>query len=107
VIVAQEESETVTREIPLKERHMARKGSVVKSEMGGAFPRPSMTAAKGIYDASPAPFNKPHSLGRGGIPTKFAETGPSKGPTPTQTSGITTRAARPGTKQFGYGRSDQ
>lgn len=85
---------------------MARKSSVVKSQMAGGFEKPSMTEAKGVYDASPGPFSKPHDLGGGGIPLKFMESGPGKGPTPTQTAGADTRAPRPGTMQRAFGKSD-
>ena len=85
---------------------MAKKSGVVKSEMGGAFGVPSMVG-KGIYDRGPAPFDKPRSMGGGAVPTKFMESGPTKGPTPTQTSGITERSPRPGTKQRAWGVSNQ
>lgn len=83
-----------------------KKSGVVKSEMGGAFGVPSMKGSTGIYDRGNAPFDKPHDLGGGGIPLKFAESGPSKGPTPTQTSGLETRAPRPGTMQNAFGKSN-
>jgi hypothetical protein len=86
---------------------MARKHGQVKSEMGGGFPRPPIAGAKGVYDASPGPFNKRHDLGNGGIPLKFQETGPSKGPTPTQTAGRLERTPRPGTVQRKFGVSDE
>lgn len=86
---------------------MARKGTVVKSEMSGGFGRPSMTGTKGMYDRGPAPFDKPRSMGNGAVPTKFMDSGVSKTPTPTQTTGADTRAARPGTSQRKYGTSNQ
>lgn len=86
---------------------MARKGSTVRSEMGGAFGRPGMKGQAGRYDSSPAPFDHPHSLGGGGIPVKtYDETVSSKMPTPTQTAGAETRAPRPGTVQRKYGKSN-
>lgn len=71
----------------------SRKGNV-NTEMK-AFPTPSIDGAKGLY----------HRVG--GVPVKYAESGVSKTPTPTQTVGIETRAPRPGTKQHAFGKSDQ
>lgn len=85
---------------------MARKGPV-ETEMGG-FPKPGMKGQKGMYDRSPAPFDKGHDLGNGGIPLKFQESGPSKTPTPpAQTTGRDTRAPRAGTMQRAFGRTDE
>jgi hypothetical protein len=53
---------------------MAKKHSVVHSQMPSGH-RPSLTGAAGVYDHNPAaPFTKPHSLGGGGIPVKFTDT---------------------------------
>lgn len=84
---------------------MARKG-VVDTQMSG-FPRPGLKGQPGMYDRSPAPFDKPHDTGNGGVPLKFMESGPSKTPTPTQTAGLDSRAPRRGTMQRAFGTSDE
>jgi hypothetical protein len=48
---------------------MARSKQAVRSEMHSKVP--SMTGNPGLYDRNKAPFDKPHSLGTGGVPTIF------------------------------------
>jgi hypothetical protein len=85
---------------------MAKKGSPVKTCLEGGFPQPSQTGSKGRYDSSPAPFDKPHSMGKNTPSVKmFDQTNPAV-PAPTQTIGLTDRAPRPGTKQSPYGKTD-
>jgi hypothetical protein len=85
---------------------MAKKGSPVDTNMEGGFPAPSQTGAAGRYDSSPAPFDKPHSMGKNTPSLKFYDQTAPAVPAPTQTMGLTTRAPRKGTKQFPYGQTD-
>lgn len=89
---------------------MARKSGTVRSQMSGGFKTPSMTGAAGRYGSSPAPFDKPQSMGNGGIPTKMFDTSvgtsAARKLTPTQTAGLNSRAPRPGTTQRKYGTSN-
>ncbi len=90
---------------------MARKGSVVESQMKGGWPKPSMTGGAGMYDHGKPPFDKPRSTGgQGDVPLKFYDesvsTKAASKITPTQTAGLESRAPRPGTKQRAFGKSD-
>jgi hypothetical protein len=47
----------------------------VHTQMPSMGPKhPSLTAGPGEYDKNHAPFDKPHDLGNGGVPTKFFDT---------------------------------
>lgn len=60
---------------------MARSKMPVNSQMGSRIP--SMTGTKGVYDHNPnPPFTHPRAMGGGAIPTKFADSGVSKAPKP-------------------------
>lgn len=53
----------------------------VNSQMGSKMP--SMTGTPGVYDRNPnPPFGAPRAMGGGAIPTKFADSGVSKAPKP-------------------------
>jgi hypothetical protein len=72
---------------------MARGKSPVRSEMHSKVP--SLTGNPGLYDRNKAPFDKPHSLGTGGIPLRFFESLGEKKATKVleQTSGPGTQTA--------------
>lgn len=52
----------------------------VNCTMNAAFPKAasSRKGAPGRYGSSPGPFDKPQSMGNGGIPTKFFEDMPTR-----------------------------